>query len=106
MYIYLPPFLHLQKKLTVSTVIFSGRLREIHVFKTDNTRKSFMFVHVSSHCFQCLKLLGFFSFCNTVNFQILYVAQKPTGKSHTSPGKKLAEKKEVSHSSTAFTCRE
>ena len=33
------------------------------------------------------------------------VAQKPAGKSHTSPGKKFAEKKEVSHSSTTFTCR-
>ena len=33
------------------------------------------------------------------------VAQKPASKSHTSPGKKFAEKKGVSHSSITFTCR-
>ena len=44
--------------------VFSGRLREIHLFKTDNTRKSFIFVHVSSHCFQCIKFCLFvFCFC-------------------------------------------
>ena len=31
--------------------------------------------------------------------------QKATGKGHTSPGETFAEKKEVSHSSTTFTCR-
>ena len=38
-----------------------------------------MFVHVSSHCFQC--------------------------KIHTSPVKKFAEQKEVSHGSSTITCR-
>ena len=33
------------------------------------------------------------------------MSQKPTGKSHTFPGKTFAEKKEVSHSSTNFTYR-
>ena len=30
---------------------------------------------------------------------------KPAGNGHTSPGNKFAERKEVSHSSTNFTCR-
>ena len=33
------------------------------------------------------------------------VAQKHAGKGHTSPGKKFAENKEVSYTSTTFTCR-
>ena len=45
----------------------------------------------------------FFSFCKTAYFWML-VAQKPAGKSHSSPGKKFAEKKEVWHSSTTFIC--
>ena len=33
------------------------------------------------------------------------MAQKPAGKSRTTPGKTFAEKKEVSDCSTTFTCR-
>ena len=33
------------------------------------------------------------------------MSQKPAGKSYTFPGKTFAEKKEVSHSLTAFACR-
>ena len=88
-HIYLPPLLHLQKRLIIGTVIFSGRLREIYPLKTDNTRKSFMFVHVSSHCFQWAKFRFFFSLCKTANFR-MSVAQKPAGKRHTFPGKKFA----------------
>ena len=62
-----------------------------------------MFIHVSSHYFQGAKF-RFFSLCKTANFG-MSVAQKSAGKSHTSPSKKLAEKKEISDSSTTFTCR-
>ena len=91
-------FFIFRKSWIISSVIFSGRLRKIHLLKTDNTRKSFIFIHVSNHCFPYIKFC-FFSFCKTANFW-MSIAQKPAGKSHTSPGKKFAEKKEVSHSST------
>ena len=61
-----------------------------------------MFVHVSTHCFECAKIL-FSSFCKTAYFG-MSVTQKPACKGHTSPGKTFAEKK-VYHSSTTFTCR-
>ena len=62
-----------------------------------------MFVHVSSHCFECIKIL-FSAFCKTVYFG-MSITQKLAGKGHTSPGKTFAEKKEVYHCSTTFTCR-
>ena len=46
----------------------------------------------------------FFSLCKTANFR-MSVVQKLAGKSHTSPGKKFAEQKGVSDSSTTFICR-
>ena len=74
-----------------------------YISKTGNTRKSFMFVHVSSHCCECVKII-FSSFCKTAYFG-MPVTQKPADKGHTSPGKTFVEKKKVYHSSTTSTCR-
>ena len=98
-HIYLPPLLHLQKRLIIGTVIFSGRLREIYLLKTDNTRKSFMFVHVSSHCFQWAKFRFFFHFVKLLTFECPW-PKNPQVKDTLSQVKICIEQKEVSD-----TCR-
>ena len=73
---YLPPFLHLQKKLNYQHCYFPWyfQFREIPLFKINNTRKSFIFVHVSTNCFHCVKFFFFFlffSFCKLLTFECL-----------------------------------
>ena len=92
-------FFIFRKRWIISIIIFSGRQKFISpkLITSEEVSCSLMF---STNCFACIKI-WFFWFCKTACFRM----QKATGKGHTSPGETFAEKKEVSHSSTTFTCR-